>query len=471
MESILGYIRKEREVIHMYENEKNTAGNAENTANNINPYYDYNAASAYENKQDKRKAKKEKKKERRSGMGVVRKVILCASLGLCFGVFSAAGFYGVRYAADRWLPRQEVPVEARDSKVDSVILPFDGEYTTNQITYVQDDITGTVNSVMPAMVSIINNYTDMSINMWGQTYTRPSVSSGSGIIVGETEEELLIATNNHVVASADKLEITFIDGSTAEAVIKGTDEDMDLAVIAVPVSKLSDETKAAIAVAVLGDSDNLQLGEPVIAIGNALGYGQSVTDGIISALNREIETENGATGTFIQTNAAINPGNSGGALLNIRGEVIGINSNKIGGSVIEGMGYAIPISAARPILAELMERETRTEKLDEDEIGYIGITMQTISSDIASVYGWPKGVCVIEIAEGSPADKSDLLKGDIIVKFNGQRISLATDLQSVLQYYRAGETVTLTVKRLINGEYEDVDVELTLGERPKELGK
>lgn len=471
MESILGYIRKEREVIHMYENEKNTAGNAENTANNINPYYDYNAASAYENKQDKRKAKKEKKKERRSGMGVVRKVILCASLGLCFGVFSAAGFYGVRYAADRWLPRQEVPVEAGDSKVDSVILPFDGEYTTNQITYVQDDITGTVNSVMPAMVSIINNYTDMSINMWGQTYTRPSVSSGSGIIVGETEEELLIATNNHVVASADKLEITFIDGSTAEAVIKGTDEDMDLAVIAVPVSKLSDETKAAIAVAVLGDSDNLQLGEPVIAIGNALGYGQSVTDGIISALNREIETENGATGTFIQTNAAINPGNSGGALLNIRGEVIGINSNKIGGSVIEGMGYAIPISAARPILAELMERETRTEKLDEDEIGYIGITMQTISSDIASVYGWPKGVCVIEIAEGSPADKSDLLKGDIIVKFNGQRISLATDLQSVLQYYRAGETVTLTVKRLINGEYEDVDVELTLGERPKELGK
>ncbi len=455
----------------MYENEKNTAGNAENTANNINPYYDYNAASAYENKQDKRKAKKEKKKERRSGMGVVRKVILCASLGLCFGVFSAAGFYGVRYAADRWLPRQEVPVEAGDSKVDSVILPFDGEYTTNQITYVQDDITGTVNSVMPAMVSIINNYTDMSINMWGQTYTRPSVSSGSGIIVGETEEELLIATNNHVVASADKLEITFIDGSTAEAVIKGTDEDMDLAVIAVPVSKLSDETKAAIAVAVLGDSDNLQLGEPVIAIGNALGYGQSVTDGIISALNREIETENGATGTFIQTNAAINPGNSGGALLNIRGEVIGINSNKIGGSVIEGMGYAIPISAARPILAELMERETRTEKLDEDEIGYIGITMQTISSDIASVYGWPKGVCVIEIAEGSPADKSDLLKGDIIVKFNGQRISLATDLQSVLQYYRAGETVTLTVKRLINGEYEDVDVELTLGERPKELGK
>ena len=362
-------------------------------------------------------------------------------------------------------------MEAGDSKVDSVILPFDGEYTTNQITYVQDDITGTVNSVMPAMVSIINNYTDMSINMWGQTYTRPSVSSGSGIIVGETEEELLIATNNHVVASADKLEITFIDGSTAEAVIKGTDEDMDLAVIAVPVSKLSDETKAAIAVAVLGDSDNLQLGEPVIAIGNALGYGQSVTDGIISALNREIETENGATGTFIQTNAAINPGNSGGALLNIRGEVIGINSNKIGGSVIEGMGYAIPISAARPILAELMERETRTEKLDEDEIGYIGITMQTISSDIASVYGWPKGVCVIEIAEGSPADKSDLLKGDIIVKFNGQRISLATDLQSVLQYYRAGETVTLTVKRLINGEYEDVDVELTLGERPKELGK
>lgn len=307
------------------------------------------------------------------------------------------------------------------------------------------------------------------MNIWGQTYSQPGVASGSGIIIGETESELLIATNNHVVENATSLEITFIDESTAEAVVKGTDSDMDLAVIAVPLSSLKEDTLNAITVAKLGDSDNLKLGEPVVAIGNALGYGQSVTNGIISALDRELTTEDGSTGTYIQTNAAINHGNSGGALLNINGEVIGINAAKIDGSTVEGMGYAIPISAASPIISELMQRETRTEKVAEDEVGYMGITMQAITDQIASSFDMPKGVYVREVSEGSAAEKAGIRKGDIIVKLDGTRISSSTDLQDTLQYFRAGETVTVTVKRAENGEYVAHDLEITLGERPSSL--
>jgi serine protease Do len=230
------------------------------------------------------------------------------------------------------------------------------------------------------------------------------------------------------------------------------------------LDSLSDETRDAIAIAKLGDSDNLELGEPVIAIGNALGYGQSVTNGIVSALNREIELEDGSTGTFIQTNAAINPGNSGGALLNINGEVIGINSNKIGGTTIEGMGYAIPISSASPIIADLMERQTRT-KVADDEMGYIGITMQEITEQSMQMYNMPAGVFIYEVQQGSPAEAAGLKRGDIVVKFDGQKITSASDLQNALQYYKAGETTTITVKRSVNGEYESIDLEITLGAR------
>jgi serine protease Do len=202
----------------------------------------------------------------------------------------------------------------------------------------------------------------------------------------------------------------------------------------------------------------------VIAIGNALGYGQSVTNGIVSALNRELELEDGSTGTFIQTNAAINPGNSGGALLNINGEVIGINSNKIGGTTIEGMGYAIPISSASPIIADLMERQTRT-KVAEDEMGYIGITMQDITEQAVQMYNMPEGVFIVDVQESSPAENAGIKKGDILVKFDGQKITSTTDLKNALQYYKAGETTTITVKRATNGEYESIDLEITLGER------
>lgn len=321
---------------------------------------------------------------------------------------------------------------------------------------------------MPSMVSISNNYV-RTTSFWGQTYSEPGVSNGSGIIVGETDEELLIATNNHVVEDADTLEITFIDDTTAKAVIKGTDEDMDIAVVAVPISDLSEETLNNITVAKLGDSDNLKLGMPVVAIGNALGYGQSVTNGIISALDREMTSEDGSTGRYIQTNAAINHGNSGGALLNINGEVIGINVARIDDGIVsvEGMGYAIPISAATPIIEDLMERKTRVNKVDEDEMGYMGVTMQTVTDEIAGMFGFPKGIWVKEVAEGSAAEAAGIQVGDIIVKFDGQRMNTSADLQDAIKYFKAGETVNVTIKRAEQGKYETYELEVKLGSRPR----
>ena len=339
------------------------------------------------------------------------------------------------------------------------------------VTYVESDVSNVVEKVMPAMVSIVNNFTETA-NVFGQQYTQEEAASGSGIIVGKTDDELLIVSNNHVVESADTLTVTFIDGSEAQAQVKGLDSDMDLAVIAVSLNDLSDDTKNAITVATLGSSDDLKLGEPVIAIGNALGYGQSVTNGIVSALNREITLENGSTGlengstgTFIQTNAAINPGNSGGALLNMNGEVIGINSNKIGGTAVEGMGYAIPITSASPIIADLMERQTRT-KVAADEVGYIGISLQEVTSQISQMYNMPEGIYVVSVEEGSAAANAGIMKGDIITKFDGSSISSYSDLQKTLQYYAAGDSVTVTVQRPQNGEYVSIELNLTLGSRP-----
>lgn len=450
------------------------AGNdsAQNTQR-TSAYFDYTnygtgAGQGFGNGQGQPESTKgRRKKEKKPGNHFFRKVVLCAGLGLCFGVFAAAGLYVVQIFTGP-LIKSESTAPATSSTVGNQSVPvmLDKNVGATQITYVQDDISDMVEEVMPAMVSIINNYTTSTMNFWGQTMTMPGTSSGSGIIVGETDEELLIVSNNHVVEDATSLEVTFIDGNKAEAAIKGLDSDMDLAVISVKLADLSDETKSAITVATLGDSDNLKLGEPVVAIGNALGYGQSVTNGIVSALNREIEMDDGSTGTFIQTNAAINPGNSGGALLNINGEVIGINASKIGGSAIEGMGYAIPISSASPIIADLMSRQTR-DKVDEDEMGYMGITMQGITDEISTMYGMPRGIFVYEIEENSPADKAGLKKGDIIVKFDGQRISSIDDMKNALQYFSAGETTTVTVKRSIDGEYEAIDLEITLGERPK----
>nr|MCR5099797.1 trypsin-like peptidase domain-containing protein [Butyrivibrio sp.] len=266
----------------------------------------------------------------------------------------------------------------------------------------------------------------------------------------------------HVIEGADSLEVQFSDDSTAEAAVKGTDSDMDLAVIAVQLDSLSSDTLSAIKVATLGDSDSLTVGEPAIAIGNALGYGQSVTTGVISAINRVIELDDGGSGTFIQTDAAINPGNSGGALININGEVIGINSNKIGGSTIEGMGYAIPISVAQPIIEELMNEETKI-KVSEDEKGYIGIKGYSVTSDVSEAYGLPQGVYVAQVTSGGGAEAAGIKENDIITAFNGEEISSMDDLQGKLEYYAAGTTVTVTVMRAGSNGYEEQDIEVTLG--------
>ena len=409
----------------------------------------------------------EPKKTKKHG-GYFRKAMVSVSLGLFFGLFAGIGFYAVQQGTGMLKTGTDTAVVdeiAAEATTESTQSSTQGSVqSATNVTYVESDVSDVVEKVMPAMVSIVNNFTETA-NVFGQQYTQEEAASGSGIIVGKTDDELLIVSNNHVVESADKLTVTFIDGSEAQAQVKGLDSDMDLAVIAVSLNDLSDDTKNAITVATLGSSDDLKLGEPVIAIGNALGYGQSVTNGIVSALNREITLENGSTGTFIQTNAAINPGNSGGALLNMNGEVIGINSNKIGGTTVEGMGYAIPITSASPIIADLMERQTRT-KVAEDEVGYIGISLQEVTSQISQMYNMPEGIYVVSVEEGSAAANAGIMKGDIITKFDGSSISSYSDLQKILQYYAAGDSATITVQRPQNGEYVSIELNLTLGSRP-----
>ena len=326
------------------------------------------------------------------------------------------------------------------------------------------ELTKVVDKVMPSIVSVYNDFTEEVQNFYGQTFTRQGESTGSGIIIGKTDNELLIVTNNHVVEGADHLRVLFIDQETCDAEIKGTDPSNDLAVIAVSLSNIKDTTQNQIKVATLGNSDSLKIGEDVIAIGNALGYGQSVTTGIVSANNREINDDT-ITGTFIQTDAAINPGNSGGALVNINGYVIGINSSKIGGNAVEGMGFAIPISRAIPIIEELMSHKTLS-KVDESEQGTIGISGATVTSDVAKAYNMPQGVYVAQIIENGGAANSELREGDIITAIDSQTVSSMEELQRRLQYYKAGTEVTLTVQRQDGkGSYAETAVKVTLGTR------
>ncbi len=419
-----------------------------------------------------RKKKKKEKREPKKGGGFFRKLMVSLSLGLCFGLFAGFGFYAVQRGTGQLEAnlqtltdqQEESQRETGENGTIHTIRPTDTSDAAGT-KIIQVDASEIVRKVMPAMVSIVNNYTVVS-SYWGRPYSEQEAASGSGIIVAENDDSLLIVTNNHVVEGTDNLTVTFVDGTEAEAVIKGLDSDMDLAVIAVPLDNLSQDTKNAIAIATLGDSDELEMGEPVIAVGNALGYGQSVTGGMVSALARELTFDDGSKGTFIQTDAAINPGNSGGALLNLKGEVIGINSSKIGGTYVEGMGYAIPITAASPIIADLMERETRTVKVDDSERGYMGIELQSVTDDVALMFDMPKGAFVYSVEDGLAADRAGLQRGDVIVKFDGQKISDKNDLLDTIQYYKAGETVVVTVERLEDSEYVSYDLEVTLGEMP-----
>ena len=327
------------------------------------------------------------------------------------------------------------------------------------------DVSSIAQSVMPSMVSITNVSVQEVQNYFsyyfggGQTQTQEVTSAGSGIIIGENDTELLIVTNNHVVADAETLSVCFIDNQVYEAHIKGTDSDNDLAVVAVNKSDISSDTLSQIAIAQIGDSDSLQVGEQVVAIGNALGYGQSVTTGIVSAMNRQIDTTDAE---LIQTDAAINPGNSGGALLNMQGQVIGINEAKFSSTEVEGMGYAISMNVAKPIVEELMNRETR-EKVTEDQASYLGIYGEDVTDAVESSYGIPKGIYVSSLVENGPAAQAGLPTGCVITKFDGTTVSTMSELKEQFSYYAAGETVEITIQVSQNGQYEEQTVSVTLG--------
>lgn len=329
------------------------------------------------------------------------------------------------------------------------------------------DVSQVVEEAMPAVVAVastaVYQMPDFGFGWFfgggSQSYEVPS--SGSGIIIGENDTELLIVTNNHVVQDTVSLKITFVDDAAVDAAVKGTDTDTDLAVISVPLDQIPQETKEKIAVARLGDSDGLKVGQGVIAIGNALGYGQSVTVGYVSALNREIKTSDGNARVLLQTDAAINPGNSGGALLNMKGEVIGINAAKYSSTEVEGIGYAIPVSSVQDILDELMNRKTRSE-VAEEKRGYLGIQGTTVDEDVAAAFGMPKGVYVYKILKDGAAADSQLREKDIITKLDGMTVKSMQELQKLLKGYEAGETIELLVQRQEDGQYKEIQIPVTL---------
>lgn len=389
---------------------------------------------------------------------------LVTAAALLFGVVSGGTMYGVNRAANTLLPYQSSQVNETIGQTTQI--PAANTSTTSSNGVVIEDVSAIVDATLPSVVSITNTQVYQSNTWFGQSQTYEVPSSGSGIIVGQNDSELLIVTNNHVVSDSEGLTVTFADESTADAAIKGTDSEADLAVIAVPLDKVSADTKGKIKAATLGDSDSLKMGQGVIAIGNALGLGQSVTVGHVSALNREIKVDD-ATKTVIQTDAAINPGNSGGALLNSKGEVIGINEAKYADTSVEGVGYAIPISKAKDIIDDLMTRTTKIA-VSESEQGYLGIQLRNIDESMAKMYGMPQGVYVYKIMEDSAAAGSDLHEKDIITKLDGEKISNYADLAKLLTYYKSGDTVTLTVQSLVNGSYQEREVQLTLKQRPAE---
>ena len=427
---------------------------------------------------------------RRNQNSFQKKAGATIALAVIFGLVAAVVFQATNFAADRFLNTGKSSVQIKTT--DSVDLQETASDDSTADKVLSDSENGTVAAVaqasMPSVVAITTVSVQEIPSFFGySSHQYKSASTGSGIIVGDNDDELLIATNNHVVDGATTLSVCFIGDDVANAEtetvnagdngdlnvedavsakIKGTDADNDLAVVAVKKSDIPEDTLNQIKIAQIGSSDDLAVGQQVVAIGNALGYGQSVTSGWISALNRTISTDDGTNSTgLIQTDAAINPGNSGGALLNMKGELIGINSAKYADSAVEGMGYAIPISKAKPILEELMNRETR-EKVDSSKKGYLGVSLANLTTEAIEMYNMPTGAFVRSVEDDSPAQEAGICKGDIIVKFDGQKVSDGDDLLDKLQYYKSGEKIEAVIARATNGEYEENTIELTLGTRP-----
>lgn len=390
-------------------------------------------------------------KEKKTGSS--GKVFATVALAILFGVLASVVFQVSNRVIDNLFGGK-----ANQNNIGQTVNST--QIATGSGTTVNSDVADVTESVMPSVVSIVNlSVQEVQNFFFGGTTKYESQSSGSGIIIGQNDAELLLVTNNHVIEGSKTLTVTFKDGKSLEAQIKGTDSDLDLAILSVPLNNIESSTMETIKVATLGDSDALRVGEPAIAIGNALGYGQSVTAGIVSALNCTIESYEGK---LIQTDAAINPGNSGGALLNANGEVIGINTAKVSDEQVEGMGYAIPISDVVDILNELMNKETRT-KVPESARGTIGIKGFTVTSDASQYYNMPEGVYVSEVVEGGSAEKAGLPVNSIITKIEGNSVDTMEELQEELQYYRAGDTVELTIQVQDRGGYVKEEIKVTLG--------
>ena len=410
----------------------------------------------------KQKPKREKKERRPDSFGV--KLAKCVALAVVFGLVSGSIMVGWQYAAAPLLGNND---GTNGIGQPSVSLEADKniESTAVSNTYVAVDVSDIVDEVMPSIVAITNISETEYRSFWGsQTYE--STSAGSGIIVSRDDAYLYIATNNHVIEGAKSLTVTFANDATVSAEVKGTDPSIDLAVVKVALNSIESSTMEVIKMASLGDSDSLRVGEASIAIGNALGYGQSVTMGVISAIDRVVTVSDATSGTgytaeLIQTDAAINPGNSGGALLNARGEVIGINSVKYADTDVEGIGYAIPMSTAAPIIEELITKE----KVDASNSSYLGIGGVDVTNDVSMTYNMPTGVYVAQVFENTAAEKYGIIPGDIITKFDGKEITSMDSLTTTLQYYAAGTSVEITVMRAHNGQYQEQVLEVVLGKK------
>ena len=446
-----------------------TQQSATENVNNNSAYTQSNTTentSTYDNTYARQSA--ESKKTHKKG-SAFKRIVGISAAALLFGTVAGGTMFGVNNLATNLMKTEEesTALSKKAPEVSSVELKEASKAVTtaNNSSPTVADVSPIAESAMPSVVAI-KGTTSVEAYSWfgeGQTYDTPS--SGSGIIIGKNDTELLVVTNNHVVEDTKDLSVVFIDNEEVKASVKGRDSDNDIAIMAVKLEDIKPETLEKIAVAHMGDSDELKVGQGVVAIGNALGYGQSVTVGYVSAIDREVTTKDSSIKNLLQTDAAINPGNSGGALLNMNGEVIGINTAKYASTEVEGMGYAIPISKVKDIIAELSSKETRSDKVDEAKQGYLGIQGKNIGEDVAKAYDMPRGIYVYKIVENSSAANSDLREKDIITKVDSQPVKNMEELKELLSYYQSGEKVKLTVQRLKDSEYEEKEIEITLSDR------
>ena len=412
----------------------------------------------------------------------MKRIIGVIFSALLFGLIAGGMMVGVNYIAqerniysiaEEGQPKQEEKKESSPSEIKEPEKSTAPSDTVIASTGNGKTVTEVAKDAMPSVVAITNmmRYQENGFSIFGEIQRETELpASGSGVIVGQNDTELLIATNNHVIQDSNSLTVSFIDDSTATAQVKGTDVTVDLALVSVKLSDISPETREKIKAVQIGSSDEMEVGDQVVAIGNALGYGQSVTTGIISAKNRDVQTKDGVSKGLIQTDAAINPGNSGGALLNMKGELIGINVAKYSDTDVEGMGYSIPSSAAETILSSLSTLTTR-DKVPEAEQGVLGIQVKDIDAQTAESFAMPKGIYIFKVLDDTGADNSQIQERDIITKLDGQGVYTTANLKALLSKYRAGEEVKLTLMRQDGtGKYNEVEATVTLGKSPAPNG-